>query len=156
MEAGGESEIVDRWRHQLERTLGAVPLESELDIAVHRDLLLQREELGDARRLRLFEAHPAVSTPVWVILALGGLLTIAFVLLFTDRRESFAVQGSLIGTVAAMVAASLTLVWFLDHPYEGHSGSIEPNEMERAITEIERENPELRAPCDEAGRPTPA
>ena len=56
-----------------------------------------------------------------------------FVLLFTDRREKFPVQAALMASVAAMVAASLTLVWFLDHPYQGADGSIEPEEMERTL-----------------------
>jgi hypothetical protein len=152
----GESDRVDGWRHRFEATLRTVPLESDVQLATYRDLLEQRDDRTKERRLRLFEAEPAVSTPVWVILVLGGLLTVGFVLLFTDRREAFAVQAALIGTVAAMVAASLTLVWFLDHPYEGDSGSVEPEEMERTIEEIESEHPALAPPCDEAGRPTPA
>ena len=150
---GDESAVVDEWRHAFESTLATLPLAGDLQLAAYRDLLEQRDDLGDARRLRLFEAHPAVSTPVWVILVLGGLLTVSFVLLFTDRREAFAVQASLIATVAAMVAASLVLVWFLDHPYEDESGSVQPAEMERTIGEIEAENPGLRAPCDDSGRP---
>jgi hypothetical protein len=152
----GESARVDGWRHAFEASLRSVPLEGDLQLAAYRDLLEQRDERSSARRVRLFEAEPAVSTPVWLILVLGGLLTVAFVLLFTDRREAFAVQASLIATVAAMVAASLTLVWFLDHPYEGGSGSVEPEEMERTIGEIEREHPALAPPCDRSGRPNPA
>jgi len=128
-------------------------VERDLQLSIYRALLEERDVRTDARRQRLFEAQQVVSAPVWLILVLGGALTMAFVLLFTDRRESFAVQGCLMATVAAMVAASLTLVWFLDHPFEGDSGSVEPAEMERAIVEIEGEHPGLAVPCDGSGRP---
>ena len=57
------------------------------------------------------------------------------------------------GVVAGMVAATLVLVWFLDHPYEGQSGSIEPIEMERTIANMEDERPGLTPPCTATGRP---
>ena len=76
----------------------------------------------------------------------------SFLLLFADRRESFLVQASVMVAVSAMVAGSLLLVWFLDHPYSGHSGSIEPQEMELAAEFIANENTGLPL-CTEAGRP---
>lgn len=108
------------------------------------------------RRERLAEANAVVSPPVWFILALGGAATVGFVLLFTDRREAFLVQASLMAAVCAMVAASLVLVWFLDNPYEDQSGSIKPVEMERTIANMERERPGFSPPCVASGDPRPA
>ena len=68
-----------------------------------------------------------------MILGLGGSLNVVFVLLFTDRREGFLIQGGYIAVVTAMVVTGLLLVWFLDHPYENDSGSIAPDEMRRSI-----------------------
>ena len=156
MADGDESATVDAWQHRFDHSLNTVPLASDLQLSAYRALLEQRDLRTGARHQRLFEADLVVSPPVWLILILGGVLTVGFVLLFTDRREAFAVQASLIATVAAMVAASLVLVWFLDHPFEGGSGSVQPEEMERTIGEIEAEHPDLAAPCDESGRPRPA
>ena len=97
-----------------------------------------------------------VSAPVWLILGLGGLATVSFVLIFTDRREAFPVQASLMAAVAAMVSASLTLVWFLDHPYQGDNGSIEPVQMQLELDEIEAEHADFPAPCGLEGRRRPA
>jgi hypothetical protein len=108
---------------------------------------------GEARRERLGAATPFVPTPVWVVLLLGGLVTIMFVALFADRREPAGIQAALIASVAVMVVAGLLLVRFLDHPYEGTSGSIEPKEMKRTISILDRTYPGERV-CDPRGSPT--
>ena len=72
---------------------------------------------------------------------------------FTDRREHFIVQGSLIAAITALVVSGLLLVWFLDHPYENQSGSIKPDEMERQLVIVESEHRHVAVPCDEAGNP---
>jgi hypothetical protein len=147
------SPVVDRWRLDLEDTIRGLGLRSDAQKAGFRQLLEERAIRFDARRERLTEATPVVSAPVWLILALGGAATVGFVLLFTDRREAFPVQAAFMATVSAMVAASLVLVWFLDHPYEDHSGSIKPTEMERTLENIERENRGLSVPCTASGDP---
>ena len=92
-----------------------------------------------------------ITTPVWLVLGLGAVITIGSVLFFKQRSESQIVQGALMGVVAAMVSAGLTLVWFLDHPYTGRSGSIEPIEMQHTITAIQNEHPDVVPRCDASG-----
>jgi hypothetical protein len=122
-----------------------------LERTAFAQLLTEQDHRVEGRRLRLSEAEPVVSTPVWLILGLGGAVSIGFVLLFTDRREGFFVQASLMAAVCAMVAASLLLVRFLDHPYENQSGSVEPTEMERSIAIMQEERPGISPPCDANG-----
>jgi hypothetical protein len=156
MEDGESSPVVDEWHLEMENTLRNIDLRSEVQQAGYRTLLEEREVRSVARRDRLTEGDPIVSAPVWFILALGGAATVGFVLLFTDRREAFPVQASLMAVVAAMVAASLMLVWFLDHPYEDQSGSVKPDEMERSLANMEEERPGFSAPCSLNGDPQPA
>lgn len=144
---------VDEWRIAVEDELQGIDLGPRVEREAYAQLLEERDERAEARRNRLTESEPVVSAPVWLILGLGGLATVAFVLIFTDRREAFPVQAALMAAVAAMVAASLTLVWFLDHPYQGANGSIEPDEMERTLQQMEAEKADLEAPCDATGRP---
>ena len=73
--------------------------------------------------------------------------------MFIDRRDAFFVEGLLMGAVSALVAASLLLVYFLDHPYEDKSGSIKPTAMEQSIRVLEKENPVLAPPCSATGEP---
>lgn len=156
MRSGESSRTVDRWRLDVEATMRSIELRTLNEQAGFRELLQEETARSEARRERLLESDPIISPPVWFILALGGLATVSFVLLFTDRRESFFVQGSLMAMVAALVSASLVLVWFLDHPYEGATGSIEPTEMERTLQNIENEAPRLTPPCDQRGDPIAA
>lgn len=153
MREGEVSPAVEKWRAATEQTIRRIELRGDNQIAAYRSLLELRDLRAEHRRERLQEAEAIVSAPVWVILILGGLLTIGFVLLFTDRREAMAVQLCLMGVVAAMVSASLVLVWFLDHPYQDATGSIQPSEMERTLEDMHRERPSFEAPCTRAGDP---
>jgi hypothetical protein len=148
------SEVTSNWRLEIEDTLRQIEPETEQQISAFSQLLSERDDRSDDRRLRLAEAEPAVSTPVWVILILGGLVSIAFVLLFIDRKEAELVQVCLIATVAVLVVSGLALVSFLDHPYEGESGSIKPTEMERTVANMQEESPRLKPPCTSTGLPS--
>jgi hypothetical protein len=59
-----------------------------------------------------------------------------------------------------MVTAALLLVWFLDHPFAGESGSITPIEMRHTLELIEEEEEdqavEVTPPCTPEGDPLPA
>lgn len=113
----------------------------------------------EARRGRLAEASPVIPSPLWVILAIGAVLTIAYVWLYADPSERFLAQAAMVGSVTAVVTASLLVVNFLDKPYANGSGSIYPVEMTRSLRIMEaHENvPEpLRPPCDQLGRATSA
>jgi hypothetical protein len=156
MADGESSPVVDEWRLELEGTLRKLDVRTEVQQAGYRQLLEERTTRSVTRRERLTEAEPVVSTPVWLILGLGGAATVGFVLLFTDRREAFLVQASMMAAVSAMVAAALILVRFLDHPYEDQNGSVKPEEMERTLGNMERERPGFSAPCAANGDPRPA
>jgi hypothetical protein len=149
---GDRSPLVDRWLGQIRAGLQTLDPQTPQESSAFLQLLVEQDARLDARRVRLSQAVRAVPAPVWFILGLGGGLTIAFLLLFADRRESFLVQGAVIGAISAMVVASLLLVYFLDHPYSGEAGSLEPHDMELAAPIIAGENsgPEL---CAEGGKP---
>jgi len=55
------------------------------------------------------------------------------------------------------LVSSLLIVHFLDRPYENRSGSIQPVEMERTSSLIDRDSEgagqTLSVPCDAGGRP---
>jgi hypothetical protein len=51
-------------------------------------------------------------------------------------------QAAMVAAVAIIVVSGLVLVRFLDKPYEGKSGSIQPTAMERTLAQMEREHRE--------------
>jgi hypothetical protein len=149
---GRRSAVVERWVASLRDGYAALATRTPKQRAAFSHLLDVTRARGEARRERLGAATPFVPTPVWAVLLLGGLVTIMFVALFADRREPAAIQVALIMSVAVMVVAGLLLVRFLDHPYGGTSGSIEPTEMKRTISILDRTYPGERL-CDARGRP---
>jgi hypothetical protein len=88
---------------------------------------------------------------MWIVLGIGATAIIAYMCAQADRREPALIQAIPIGLVAALVAAGLLVVFFLDHPYANWSGSIGPTEMQRSLATIEEGHP---TPCDERGFPT--
>ena len=151
MKEGKRSELVQHWVEQLEGTLKGLEPRSPKEEAAFLQLLEQEDERTEARRARISEATRALPGPVWFLVVLGALLTVGFALLFIDKREPFFVQGSVMAAISALVTAGILLVWFLDHPYEGETGSIEPTEMERQLPVVESEQRNVVLPCDENG-----
>jgi hypothetical protein len=80
---------------------------------------------------------------------------ITYVCFYADRAERRPIQALMMGAVATMVVSGLLLVWFLDHPYEGGSGSVGPTAMARTLSSMERARAALGArsaiPCDARG-----
>ena len=155
MQDGERSQLVQDWVGLLGEALRAIEIQSPNQEAAFLQLLEEESARVEARRVRLSESIRILPAPVWFILALGAGLTIGFALLFADRRESFLVQGSIIGAVAALVTSGLLLIWFLDHPYADQSGSIRPTEMEISLAIVEDEQRGVPIPCTATGEPTP-
>jgi hypothetical protein len=153
MQDGERSQLVQEWVGLLGEALRAIAVQSPSQEAAFLELLDQEATRVEGRRVRLSESIRILPAPVWFILILGAGLTIGFAFLFADRRESFLVQGSIAGAVAALVTSGLLLVWFLDHPYADQSGSIRPTEMEISLAIVEEEQPDVEPPCDSAGEP---
>jgi hypothetical protein len=86
-----------------------------------------------------------------LILIVGAVVVIAAVGSFADPREAWVTQAAMIAAVAVIVASGLVLVRFLDRPYEGKSGSIEPMAMARTLAQMQREhqqrNQQAVIPC---------
>ena len=97
-----------------------------------------------------------ITPPIWLILGLGGVVAVLLVLVFSDRRERFPVQASLMAAFTTVVAGGLILVWSLDHPYRDTTGSITPVEMRRSIAIMQERRPSLVVPCTSGGDPRPS
>ena len=96
---------------------------SRIDEAAFRQLLEEQDRRIEGRRMRLAEAIRVTPPPMWFVLILGASLTVGWIVLGANRQGSFVVQASAVASVAAMAAATLALVWFLDHPFEDEAGA---------------------------------
>jgi hypothetical protein len=153
MRAGRRSAVVEHWIDAYRGKFNQIDVSVKRSEVALQDLLDDARNRTDGRRERLSQATPSVPPPLWAVLILGGIVAIGLQLTMTDRRERFLVQAAMVAGVAAVVAAGLLLVHFLDHPYDGHVGSIKPTEMRQTVSMIGGQTAGLQLPCDNVGRP---
>jgi hypothetical protein len=158
MRGGGEgSPVVTDWGRRFRERAFDLNVRSVIQREAFRQLLVEQDSRIEGRRIRLAEAVRVTPPPLWFVLILGAALTVAWILLGANRRGSFLVQASAVASVAAMATATLLLVWFLDHPFEGQAGSIRPIEMETVLEVMDEESHaegiEVTPPCTESGDP---
>jgi hypothetical protein len=106
------------------------------------------------RQQRLNDASPTVPTPLWLALIFGGFMTVVLQIGMLDPRERLRIHGAMVAAVAGVVAAGLVVVYYLDHPYHRHVGSIAPGAIHRTLTSVQNLDPTLRPACSATGQPT--
>jgi hypothetical protein len=93
-------------------------------------MLEQLHGLGDARRERLLVAGGGLPTILWVVLILGGVITVGFTYLF--GLESALVHLLMVAALAFTISLSLFTVAALDQPFQGDV-RIHPDAFEQAL-----------------------
>jgi hypothetical protein len=157
MRKGHGSPVVDDWLLRIERTIDGIRLHGESQRVAFEHWFDEASDRREGRRGRLAEGEPLVPSLIWLALFLGGALIVAYMCFYADPREPFFVQALMMGAVTTMVVVGLLVVWFLDHPYQGASGSIKPTAMTMTLRRMEEENkastPVAVSLCDQRGRP---
>jgi hypothetical protein len=154
MREGEASPVVEGWIVRTRDSLGRIDVHTPAQQAAYQELIADDETRSEGRSMRLAEANPIIAAPIWFILVVGGTLTIACALMFIDRRDPFWVEAILIAAVSSLVAASLLIVDFFDHPYRDQAGSIEPTAMSSTLRVLATENPGAGPPCSATGIPS--
>ncbi len=145
-----DSEVVQSWIDRLRSEIAAVVPADPRQEAAYAQWFDQEAVRRDGRRGRLAEASAFIPPPLWIVLGLGASLIVLYMCAQADRRENAVIQSMTIGFVTALLTSGLLVVAFLDRPYEGQSGNIEPAEMRHTLVLIDHGEP---APCDEHGMP---
>lgn len=149
MRDGHSSELVESWVDRLHGDFATtVPHEARQEAAYAQwfDQVAQRR---DGRRERLAEAAPFLAMPMWFALGIGAMLTLAYMVVQADKRESLVIQAIPIGFAAAIITTGLLVVVFPENPFAGANGSIKPLEMSRTLARIDNR---LQMRC-ERGKP---
>jgi len=98
----------------------------------YNEMLEQLHELGNARRERLLAAEQGLPPILWVVLILGGVITVGFTYLF--GLENTLGHLLMVAALALIISISLFTVAALDHPFQGdirvHPAAYE-NDLER-------------------------
>jgi hypothetical protein len=83
----------------------------------YNQMLEQLHSLGDARRERLLVAEQGLPPILWVVLILGGVITVCFTYLF--GLENTLVHVLMVAALAMIISLSLFTVAALDYPFNG-------------------------------------
>jgi hypothetical protein len=104
----------DVWR-QLYAARGEV--KDEGDAAFFDEAVVQMNDLGMSRRLRLLSASAALPSIMWLLLIGGGVLTVGLTYLL--GTEYVWVQATVTSAVTGLIVFSLLIVAALQHPFAG-------------------------------------
>jgi hypothetical protein len=83
----------------------------------YNQMLEQLHSLGDARRERLLVSEQGLPPILWVVLILGGVITVCFAYLF--GLENTLVHVLMVAALALIISISLFTVSALDYPFTG-------------------------------------
>ena len=157
MEDGEAGDTLNPWAVTMFRTLrSAEPVAASAQSAYDHwlDRTAEREE---GRRDRIHGAEGVIPQPLWIVLFLAAGLLFVFMLFFADSGERALVQALQIGSVVAVLSASLALVAFLDSPFQSGVAGLRPTAMERTLVLLQEERAAVGdtapPPCDDLGTP---
>jgi hypothetical protein len=157
MEAGAESGAINPWALALFRTMNTVQPTTAAEQSAYDkwfDLTSTREE---ARRDRVHASEGVIPAPLWRVLFFIAAIIVVYMLFFADSGERAVVQGLLMGSVVAVIVATLLLIQILDTPYRPGPGQLRPVAMQQTLGLIDQGRVALGQddplPCDPEGRP---
>jgi hypothetical protein len=157
MGAGSESGAINPWALAMFRTMRTVQPTTGAEQSAYDkwfDLTSTREE---ARRDRVHASEGVIPVPLWRVLFAIAAIVVVYMLFFADSGERAVVQGLLMGSVVAVMVATLLLIGVLDKPYRPGVGQLRPVAMQQTLGLIDQARAALGQddplPCDAEGRP---
>ncbi len=84
---------------------------------LHAELLTSVDDLGNDRQIRLLESRRGLPSILWVVMVIGGILTIAFTFLFAVEPPWFHRLAT--AALAALVVLVLFTIYRIEYPFTG-------------------------------------
>jgi Protein of unknown function (DUF4239) len=84
---------------------------------LYEESLKRLSNLAEYRRLRIFAGNNTVPLSVWLVLLVGGLITVLYTYFFGTRNIK--AQYLMISALTVTLTLILFLVYILDHPFTG-------------------------------------
>ena len=157
MQAGAAGDTLNPWGVAMFRTLQTTNPRTVPEQTAYAKWFDQTSDREAARNDRLHGAAGVIPWPLWLVLFFSASAIFIFMLFFADSEEHAIVQGMMIGSVVAVLAASLLLLRFLDNPFQSGVGGLRPVAMERTLRILDEAQRVVRAsgpvPCNAEGEP---
>lgn len=156
MDDGTQGDAINPWAVQLFKTFRKIDPQTPSQQAAYSKWLDQTSDRESARNDRMHGAVGVIPTALWLVLLFSAVVIFGYMLLFADSNEPWFVQAALIGSVTAVMVASLLLINVLDNPFTSSGGGLKPVAMERTLRVLAQEeavSPDGPLPCDAKGLP---
>jgi hypothetical protein len=98
-------------------TLQEVEPRTVAEQALYAEGLDQVQRLADARRTRLVAAEESIPAVLWVVLVVGGMVTVGFAYLF--GLDNTWAHRLMVVSLAGVIALMLFTIGAMDHPFSG-------------------------------------
>jgi hypothetical protein len=94
------------------------------------------QSLDDYRELRLLESHQGIPTMLWIVLLVGGAMTISFTFFF--GVEGAWLHRASVSALTVLVVLILYTIYRVEYPFTGHV-QVGPAEFEAALHSMKGE-----------------
>jgi hypothetical protein len=111
---------------------------TQADQVLYGQGLERIHDLADARRARVLEADEGIPAILWVVLVVGGVVTVGFTFLF--GLENTRVHRLMVATLAGIIALVLFTIGVLEYPFSG-GARIGPEAFDLVLERIEPNKP---------------
>jgi hypothetical protein len=157
LEAGTQKEVANPWTLAMFRTLRTTNPRTNAQQSAYDQWLDHTADREEARNDRIHGAVGVIPGPLWFVLLFIAVVIFVYMLFFADSGERAKSQAMLMGSVVAAIVAMMLLIQFLDDPYRGGLGGLQPVAMERTIGILEQEHDLTgragELPCGADGQP---
>jgi Protein of unknown function (DUF4239) len=113
-ETSGQAQLLlDQMRDDV---LGFRPRSDQQEFIYEQDLT-SVNALSSARRDRLVAMNDTIPEPMWIVLIIGGMITVGFCLLFGLQNKI--VHAGMVASLAVLITISLILIKNMQYPFVG-------------------------------------
>src|SRR5436189_2878548 len=103
---------------------------------LYAESLTRLNNLAQHRRLRIFAGNDTVPPVIWLVILVGGVITVSYTYLFGMKNTK--AQYMMTATLTITITLILFLIYVLDHPFTGASKvSTEPLKQVMEIMQTE-------------------
>jgi len=157
MQTRAETGAVNPWGFAMFRTMKGVQPTTPTEQSAYDKWLDQTSTREEARRDRVHASEGVIPATLWRVLYFIAAVIVVYMLFFADSGERAVTQGVLMGSVVAVMVATLLLLSILDNPYRPGVSELRPVAMQQTLELIDQARGALGQnnplPCNAQGQP---
>jgi hypothetical protein len=130
MADGDPAEETEQALDTLFATFANLQVAGERESGIYQTALPLVDTIDDSRHDRLLEAEPLIPGFAWVLLVIGGLVTISVTFLFYAERRP--IQLAITSTAVVLTCVPMFLIYYFENPFSEQHG-LSPEAIETAF-----------------------